>query len=154
MIDEIKSVLLVEDDDNDIIITKRKLRFSSIPIKDIFTTKSIEETRDFVKHNQVDVMLLDLNLTDSLGLDSLKEVRKFYQGVVVVLTSIDDINIGTSAINQNADDFLVKSQLDEKELGRSILFALERRKIQRVKSRLENNLDKLDELAASDKLAK
>lgn len=148
---QIDVLLLVEDDENDVIITKRKIGRSSVPIKQILVVGSVKEAEEVLKSQNVDVMILDLNLPDSRGLDTLDSIMKVYNGIIIVLTSIDDTLIGIEAISKGADDFLVKSQLNERELGRSIFFSIERRKARQAQLRISENLNKLDNLMKTAK---
>lgn len=146
MIEKVKILLLVEDDDNDIIISKRKLARSTVPITEILVTKTLAETAKLLTTVNPDLIVLDLNLPDSRGIDTLSSLLNMYKGIVIVLTSLDDMDIGIESIRRGADDFLVKTELDEKELGRAIYFAIERRRVKEAQARIACNLEKLDTL--------
>jgi response regulator of citrate/malate metabolism len=139
-------LLLVEDDENDVIIIRRKMARSNVVINNLLTATTLRETKEILLKNSVDVIILDLNLPDSNGLNTLDEVLQIYSGVIIVFTSIDDSNIGVEAINHGADDFLIKNQTDEKDIWRSIYYSMERRKARRKVTRIEEALDKLDNL--------
>jgi response regulator of citrate/malate metabolism len=139
-------LLLVEDDENDVIIIRRKMARSNVTINNLLTATSLKETKEILFKNPVDVIILDLNLPDSNGLNTLDEILKVYSGVIIVFTSIDDSNIGVEAINHGADDFLIKNQTNEKDIWRSIYYSLERRKAKRKVTRIEESLDKLENL--------
>jgi two-component system, NarL family, sensor histidine kinase UhpB len=139
-------LLLVEDDENDVIIIRRKMARSNVVINNLLTATTLRETKEILLKNSVDVIILDLNLPDSNGLNTLDEVLQIYSGVIIVFTSIDDSNIGVEAINHGADDFLIKNQTDEKDIWRSIYYSMERRKAYRKVTRIEEALDRLDSL--------
>jgi DNA-binding response OmpR family regulator len=134
-------LMLIEDSDNDIIITQRKIFKSSLRIGEFIVVKSLEEALRTIVHKHVDVVLLDLNLPDSIGLDTLIELRKSYDGIIVVLTSIDNELVGVEAIRRGADDYIVKHTLTEELLSKSILYARERRT---TKSQVKAIQDKLN----------
>jgi DNA-binding response OmpR family regulator len=139
-------LLLVEDDDNDIIITKRKIAKANLAINELLITKSLSETKDTLKTKSIDVILLDLNLPDSIGLDTVDGVRNMYDGIIVVLTSIDDEHIGIEAIRHGADEYLVKSQLTEKALHNAIYYGLARKQRQDTLKRVNSTLEMLSSL--------
>lgn len=75
----------------------------------------------------IDVVLLDLMLPDSEGLQTFLRVRRAANGVpIVVLTGIDDQVLALTALQEGAEDFLLKGQVDGEILGRSLRFAIER----------------------------
>lgn len=147
MLEPINVLLLVEDDDNDVIITKRKIARSSVQINHLLITRTFEETKKLLaERNDVDVILLDLNLPDSSGLDTLDKVRAIYDGTLIVLTSIDDELVGIEAIRKGADEYLVKSQLSEKLLTHSIYHAIVRHTRWENVKKAHQTLEKLDDI--------
>jgi signal transduction histidine kinase len=80
------------------------------------------------KNEPVDLILLDLNLPGSQGLDSLKFALKNLPGTpVIVLTSVGDLSLATEAISIGASDYIIKSELlQANTLTRSICYAVER----------------------------
>lgn len=147
MLEPINILLLVEDDDNDIIITKRKIARSNVQVNQLLITKTFEETKTLLTGGiNVDVVLLDLNLPDSSGLDTLDKVRTIYSGTLIVLTSIDDELIGIEAIRKGADEYLIKSQITEKMLTHSIYHAIVRHKRWENVKKTQQTLEKLDEI--------
>ncbi len=74
-----------------------------------------------------DVILLDLSLPDSQGLASFLDLHDRYPHIpIVVLTGLDDQNLAISAMQQGAQDYLIKGQVDSNLLLRSIRYAIER----------------------------
>jgi DNA-binding response OmpR family regulator len=79
----------------------------------------------------VDVVLLDLGLPDSQGLDGLAQIKERAPHVpVIVLTGVDDRVTGVEAVSQGAQDYLVKSQFDSEILLRCMRYAIERQRSQ------------------------
>ncbi|YAF94424.1 MAG: ATP-binding protein [Nodularia sp. CChRGM 3473] len=82
------------------------------------------------KQRRFDVVLLDLSLPDSTGLDTLKEYRAAVPNVpVVVLTGLDDEELALQALAEGAQDYLVKDQITIQLLMRAVRYALEREEI-------------------------
>src|SRR6266545_4336677 len=78
----------------------------------------------------VDVVLLDLHLPDSQGLDTLAELKREQPGVpVVVLTGLDDEQLAVRAVQAGAQDYLPKGVVDGALLARLIRHAVERHQI-------------------------
>lgn len=81
---------------------------------------------DTAKH-RVDVVLLDLSLPDSRGLESLNRLREAAPTTpVIVLTGLDDDKVGVQLMEHDAQDYIVKDEASPKRLGRAIRFALQR----------------------------
>ncbi|MBD2437436.1 HAMP domain-containing sensor histidine kinase [Nostoc sp. FACHB-110] len=77
-----------------------------------------------------DLVLLDLGLPDSLGLETLKEYRAAVTDIpVVVLTGMDDEELAMQALAEGAQDYLVKDQITVQRLVRAIRYAIEREEI-------------------------
>lgn len=77
-----------------------------------------------------DLVLLDLGLPDSVGLDTLKEYRAAVSDIpVVVLTGLDDEELAMQALAEGAQDYLVKDQITIQRLVRAIRYAIEREEI-------------------------
>src|SRR5260370_35060826 len=77
------------------------------------------------------LVLLDLALPDSFGLDTFSKVYAHSPAVpIIVLTGNDDQNTALSAVKGGAQDYLVKSRLDRRRLGRSMYYSIERKRNQ------------------------
>ncbi len=77
---------------------------------------------------QCAVVLLDLGLPDSHGLDTLREMtRRHHRVPILVLTGNENQEIGQSAVAVGAQDFLLKGQFDAGSLSRAITFAAQRK---------------------------
>lgn len=83
---------------------------------------------EYLVQGEYDVVLLDLGLPDSQGLDTLHKVRAQVPAVpIVVMTGIEDETLAVQAIRQGAQDYLVKGDIDRKILQRVMLYAIERK---------------------------
>ncbi|MEH1765437.1 hybrid sensor histidine kinase/response regulator [Nostoc sp.] len=82
------------------------------------------------RQRRFDLVLLDLSLPDSIGLDTLKEFRAAIPDIpVVVLTGLDDEDLAMQALAEGAQDYLVKDQITIQRLVRAIRYAIERSEI-------------------------
>jgi DNA-binding response OmpR family regulator len=95
----------------------------------------------------IDIILLDLGLPDSQGLDTLRRVRDHAGEVpIVVLTMLDNEETGLNALKEGAQDYLVKGQMNGPLIARSLRYAIERG---RIEKELKKNRDSLEELVCS-----
>ena len=118
-------VLLVEDSPTDVLLAQESL--SSVPNIRLTCVDRLADALAAVGDRHMDVVLLDLGLPDSQGLDTLvRFLNNSPRCPVVVMTARDDEALGLLAINSGAHDFLVKSQVGGRDLVRAVLYAVER----------------------------
>ena len=95
-----------------------------------------------------DILLLDLNLPDSKGIDTVTPIRDLAPTLpVIVLTSQDDEAFAIEALKSGAQDYLIKGKIDRPLLERSIRYAIERQQAAiRVKTQNDFLLSILESL--------
>lgn len=77
--------------------------------------------------NRHDVILLDLILPDSSGLDTFRTIHALTPDIpIVVMTALDDKELALKAVREGAQDFLVKGEMEVNQLVRSIQYSVER----------------------------
>lgn len=85
----------------------------------------------------IDLILLDLSLPDSTGIDTFHEVFRTAPEVpIVVLTGLDDEDVGLAALRDGAQDYVLKGEISPRFLVRTIRFAIERKRGEDARSRL------------------
>lgn len=144
-------VLVIEDSSFDIKWITKELRSSRIDLE-VFHAKTMAEAKQFLADtmNIVDVVLLDLNLPDSHGLESLRSGLEISGDTpIVVLTGEDRDDVAYDAASIGAQDFLVKSNKVGPSLRKAIHFVVSR---QRVTDELRKNIDVLSIAAKLDPL--
>ena len=77
-----------------------------------------------------DAVLLDLDLPDSRGFDTLAAILAQTRVPVLVMTGLDDESVGIQAIRHGAQDYLVKGRVSDELLRRSLRYAIERWRLQ------------------------
>lgn len=83
---------------------------------------------DKLKKGHYDVILLDLTLPDSCGLDTVEKLLSEIKDIpVVIMTGLEDEELGMKAVRLGAQDYLIKLQIDGKTLVRSIVYAMARK---------------------------
>lgn len=96
---------------------------------------------DLLSKNSFDIIILDLTLPDSSGLETFKKVIKYASETpIIVLTGLNDESVGINAVQLGAQDFMTKEELNEKELNRSINYSIERYKLLKKLSEKTNQL--------------
>jgi CheY-like chemotaxis protein len=143
-------VLLIEDNATDATLIKEILSDAREDIK-VTTVSRLSEARDIVFRHYINVILLDLGLPDSQGLDTLTQALAFSEGVpIIVLTGNTDEALGTEAARMGAQDYLVKGEVTVDNVQRSILYAIERKKAQdAIKDALQSYADLVRELPSA-----
>lgn len=138
-------ILLIEDNPGDARLVQEMLKETSLDYR-INIKEKLGPGLEFVKHHEVDVVLLDLGLPDSQGLETLNRLHvQFKHLPIVIMTSSDDELLGVQAVNQGAQDYLVKGQVGSKFLERSLLYAVERKKTEKALARARKELEVLVE---------
>lgn len=128
-------VLLVEDSNFDVLIIKEMLiqeinnNFEKTCF-DIIRAESFKEAKYKLHKDFYDIILLDLTLPDSIGLDTLKKIyAEASETPIIVLTSLNDQYVAIKAVKEGAQDYLVKGQFNANLLLRSIHYSIERHKM-------------------------
>ncbi len=121
------TVLLVEDNLEEAELIRTMLGKSRRETLRVEHVTRLQEGLRRLQAGPVDVVLLDFSLPDSSGLASFERVREVApHAPIVILTNLDDEEIATKAVREGAQDYLVKRQVDNELLLRSIRYAVER----------------------------
>ena len=122
-------VLVIEDNPSDVRLIREGLTELTEHEFEILHAKRLSSGLRFILAGRIDIVLLDLNLPDSIGIDALKRILEACPNVpVVVLTGLEDEILGLQLMRQGAQDYLVKGQTGGRRLARSLLFAIERKR--------------------------
>jgi PAS domain S-box-containing protein len=122
-------ILIVEDDSEDQDLITELLDASVIKIQLLITAETLGKAIDILQKETFDIILLDLALPDSSGISTFKTVKKFAGKVpVIILSGLIDMNFAVEAIALGAQDYLLKEDIDEKVLTKSIVYSIERKK--------------------------
>jgi len=125
-------VLLIEDDPGDARLIREMLLSDGSGMFALTQCAYLESGMTALDEQAYDVILLDLTLPDSAGIDTLFKLQSAVPDVaIVVLTGLDDMTlVGVEAVKGGAQDYLVKGDVDAKLLRRSIRYAIERHEIE------------------------
>ncbi len=124
------AILLVEDDDADARLVTRSLtpyaRRASVA-----RATSLKEARGWLHRNACDVVLLDLSLPDSFGLETVTRLHADAPSLpLVVLTGYDDEDFALDILAHGAQDYLVKGQTDGPLMWRAVQHAMARKRLE------------------------
>ncbi len=149
------SILIVDDNPLDVQFIERTLKQSSA---DLFKTECVTTLQEAIKaqqNNRYDLIILDLSLPDSRGLETFASVHCNCNGTpIVVLSAMDDQSIALKAVHLGAQDYLVKGQVESALLLRAIHYAIERASADTRIKHLNESLSKrvLDLARANEEL--
>jgi len=134
--------LLVEDNPGDAVLLREMVR-EALAAGDLSVAQTLAAARSHAADNPPDVVLLDLSLPDSSGMDTVKAmVEAAPLASIIVMTGLADQDSGVQAIRAGAQDYLVKGRLSGDLLARTISHSLERH---RMRQRLRRAHDSLEE---------
>jgi len=125
-------MLLVEDSNLDALLLQEMLEGEKSSIR-LERTNSLAAALSFIGRNEIDIILLDLWLSDSEGIETFINVQDRYPDIpIVIMSSLEDIALAVEAVSYGAQDYLVKGNIDSSQLIRSIRYALERKHTERM----------------------
>ena len=125
------SVLVIEDNPGDFALVEEFL-LDQVPELKLLHAKNCKEAIDGLSApvNHFDVVLLDLSLPDKTGIPLIKEIVDLSMGMpVIVLTGYTDLVFGINSLSLGVSDYILKEELNPALLLKSILYAIERKKV-------------------------
>ncbi|MCK9440899.1 MAG: response regulator [Methanothrix sp.] len=143
-------ILLIEDNEIDARLIREYLRDAPRTEDDVSSTmfvltweNSLSSGLEFLTTKDVDAVLLDLNLPDSFGLETFSKIHKKKPKIpILILTGLSDRELAVKAVREGAGDYLVKGEVNDRLLRRSISYAIERKKSEEELLLAQNNLEK------------
>jgi diguanylate cyclase (GGDEF)-like protein len=127
----IMTVLLIEDNPGDARLIELMLAEDPDSPFRLNCVDRLSRGLEFLSSQQPGLVLLDLSLPDSHGLDTFDKVFAHSPKVpIIVLTGNDDQLIALSAVKTGAQDYLIKGKLDRELLVRAIQYSIERKRYQ------------------------
>ncbi|MEE4241182.1 MAG: response regulator [Desulfopila sp.] len=136
------SLLIVEENPADLLIVKEYLSENRNNTFTFLEARSLHQALRLITHHNPDAILLDIQLQDSSGLDTIREViSNAPETAVIVLTGLQNEEMAVQAVRYGAQDFLSKRDLSPTMLSRSIRYSIERKKVLQEKEDLLHDLD-------------
>jgi PAS domain S-box-containing protein len=134
--------LLIEDNPADARLIEEMLK-ESVTID--FTLESFNRLSkgiEYLNDHIVDIVLLDLSLPDSTGIETFEKLYKHAPHVpIIVLTGVNDEQLAIESLRSGLQDYLVKNKIDGDLLIRSIRYAIERKHLTDALQTAHDQLD-------------
>ena len=151
-------VLIIEDNPADLFLIEFYLEESLSPRFRTFRAGTIREAKELLHSRQFDMILLDLNLPDSLGVKTISNLLEhFPDNLIIVLTGITSEKTGLESVRHGAQDFLVKGRFDSKVLHSSLRFSYERfhlnKEISQSRQDIRQFADRMQEIMNTQKIS-
>ncbi len=137
------TILVVEDNPGDFDLISEYLSDVNWVSYDLIPCASLQQAKEKLLVNTLDAVLLDLSLPDSTGIGTVSNMRSLSDRLpIIVLTGIDNDEVGEQSIQQGAQEYLAKNELNGRLLSRVIKYAIKRKQMDL----------KLEKLAITDPL--
>jgi diguanylate cyclase (GGDEF)-like protein/PAS domain S-box-containing protein len=154
----IRILLLVEDNPGDARLLREMLSEPDSEPTELTHVASIADAERYLSEFATDVILLDLGLPDAQGLDAVRRAHTAAPRVpLVVLTGLDDHALASQALQEGAEDYLIKGQIEPRGLLRAIRYAIERKTMEEAlfveKERAQVTLNSIGDAVISTDIA-
>jgi diguanylate cyclase (GGDEF)-like protein/PAS domain S-box-containing protein len=124
----IKVLLLIEDNAGDARLLREMFSEDGSHNTELTHVDCMRDAEKYLAERAVDIVLLDVGLPDAHGLEALRRARAAAPRVpLVVLTGTDDELLAGQALQEGAQDYLIKGQIETRGLLRSLRYAIERK---------------------------
>ena len=121
------TILAIEDQDVDFFLLSRYLKHR--PKHHVLRAHNLKQGCDLLENAHFDVILLDLTLPDSSGLNTVQTIVDLEQAPVVVMSGLDDEQTALESVQLGAQDYLVKGKFDSTLLIRTLSYSIERHRL-------------------------
>ncbi len=124
----IKVLLLVEDNPGDARLLREMYNEQGTHNTELIHVECVSEAEKYLGKSAVDIIVLDLGLPDAQGMGAVRRTHMAAPQVpLVVLTGLDDELMAAQALQEGAQDYLIKGQIDARGFLRSLRYAVERK---------------------------
>src|ERR1700694_3759464 len=97
------TILVIEDNPADLCLIEGMLRSSRVRINTIYSASRIAEAGNLIEEHKIDLVLLDLSLPDSFGIDSFLKIKPAVKNIpVIILTGLSESEVAFEALQQGA----------------------------------------------------
>ena len=124
----LRTLLAVEDNPGDARLLREILNEEGGYETAMLHVTSMAEAEVLLQDHAIDIIVLDLGLPDVQGIDAVRRARAAAPRLpLVVLTGLDDEEMAIQALQEGAQDYLIKGQIDLRGLQRALRYAVERK---------------------------
>lgn len=136
------TILLVEDNPDHALLVTRLIRKALGPVH-VMSASRLEQGLSLVRQTHCQLIVADLGLPDTVGIEVVEVLHRACPHIpIIVLSGNSDEQVATKSVQSGAEDYLLKDEISERTLRRSIRYALER----------QSEKEKLAKLALYDSL--
>jgi signal transduction histidine kinase len=129
-----KTVLLIEDNRGDARLLREMFNERGAHDTELTHVECMRDAEEHLAAHAVAIVLLDLGLPDAQGLEAVRRAHAAAPRVpLVVLTGLDDESLAAQALQEGAQDYLIKGQIDARGLVRAMRYATERNRLEGLK---------------------
>jgi PAS domain S-box-containing protein len=129
MVQQPVRILIVDDDEDDYLILKDMLETISYPVTTTWSY-TYNDALELIRSGKFDVIIVDFRLGRKTGLDLMADAARFHSDTpFIFLTGAGNAKIDALALKAGATDYLVKGEMTEEKLDRSIRYAIERSRV-------------------------
>jgi two-component sensor histidine kinase/ActR/RegA family two-component response regulator len=122
------NVLVIEDNLADTALIREMLKESQNTRFKLYNARKLQEGLEIINENPIQVLLLDLNLPDSKGIETFYKASESVSEIpIIILSGFDDEDTAIKAVKGEAQDYLIKGNVESSLLVRSICYAIERK---------------------------
>lgn len=140
-------VFIIEDSPGDVYLVKTLLQQSADNHFTINHQNSLKAGIAYLQQHPVDIVLLDLILPDSSGIDTFLTLNKYFPAIpTIIITSSNDDDTAVKALQAGAQDYLVKSVIANDMLGRVIIHSIQRQRLLLDLTKSIQQLEKMDRI--------
>jgi len=123
-------ILLIEDNLGDIRLIQEMIKDLENTTIRLIVQKDLSTGIQYLNQHKFHLILLDLSLPDSHGIDTIERILKRVDEIpIIVLTGTDNLMLAIEAVKSGAQDYLIKGNINRMLLERSIYYSIERHKI-------------------------
>jgi two-component system sensor histidine kinase UhpB len=150
-------ILIIEDNPGDARLIREMLKASGGSYE-LLAAPDLTQGLELIGSQPADLVLLDLGLPESYGLETLAKLQNRASDLpIVIITSLDDMGIALQAVARGAEDYLVKGQIDTVLLCRTLAYSIERKRMKMALKRSEEQYRRIVEttsegIAVTDEL--
>ena len=125
------NILVIDDDIEDENTTHAMLKEGLGTQFEYTQANLLSDALQYVKDQSFDIILLDLMLPDSLGLDTLRQFRQTQPcAAILIISGLQDEALSVQAVQNGAQDYLIKGEINSQVLCRAVRYAVERHRVQ------------------------
>jgi diguanylate cyclase (GGDEF)-like protein/PAS domain S-box-containing protein len=123
-----RKILLIEDSAGDLRLLSEMFKHEGARDLELVHVDCVAAAEQYLREHVPHIVLLDLGLPDAQGIDAIRRVRRAAARVpIVVLTGLDDESMAIRALQEGAQDYLIKGEIEPRGLLRALRYAIERK---------------------------